>query len=47
VIAFPKTAKGTCLVSGAPGHPDPKILRELGLGAKKPATPEKKDGIPV
>jgi aspartyl-tRNA synthetase len=47
VIAFPKTAKGTCLVSGAPGHPDPKLLRELGLGAKKPATPEKKDGITV
>ncbi len=48
VMAFPKTAKGTCLVSGAPGHPDPKLLRELGVIApKKPATPDKKDGIKV
>jgi len=31
VIAFPKTQKGTCLMSGAPSFPDPKILRELGL----------------
>jgi aspartyl-tRNA synthetase len=47
VIAFPKTQKGTCLVSGAPGHPDPKILRELGIVPPKKTPPEKKDGVPV
>lgn len=31
VIAFPKTQKGTCMVSGAPGMPDPKQLRDLGI----------------
>ncbi|WP_298270983.1 aspartate--tRNA ligase [Geobacter sp.] len=31
VIAFPKTQKGTCLMSEAPSHVDAKQLRELGL----------------
>lgn len=31
VIAFPKTQKGTCLVSRAPGRVDPKQLRDLYL----------------
>lgn len=31
VIAFPKTQKGTDLVSGAPSAADPKQLRDLGL----------------
>lgn len=42
VIAFPKTAKGTCLVSGAPGGADPKQLRELNItiSQKPPAVPQ-------
>lgn len=36
VIAFPKTAKGTCLVSGAPGLPDPKQLRDLNITVNPP-----------
>lgn len=43
VIAFPKTQKGACLVSGAPGHPDPKLLKELGLTPPQP----KPKGVPV
>ena len=38
VIAFPKTAKGTCLMTESPGLMEPKQLRELGLelkGARK------------
>jgi aspartyl-tRNA synthetase len=31
VIAFPKTQKGTCLMSEAPSSVDVKQLRELGL----------------
>jgi aspartyl-tRNA synthetase len=31
VIAFPKTQKGTCLMSDAPSAVDVKQLRELGL----------------
>jgi aspartyl-tRNA synthetase len=31
VIAFPKTQKGTCLMSEAPSPVDGKQLRELGL----------------
>jgi aspartyl-tRNA synthetase len=31
VIAFPKTAKGTCLLSEAPGPVDPKLLKELQI----------------
>jgi aspartyl-tRNA synthetase len=31
VIAFPKTQKGTCLMSEAPSGVDPLQLRELGL----------------
>ncbi len=38
VIPFPKTARGTCLVSGAPGLADPKTLRELGLPQPGPKT---------
>lgn len=39
VIAFPKTAKGACLVSGAPGLAEPRQLKELGLPMPKPAAP--------
>jgi len=38
VIPFPKTARGTCLVSGAPGLADPKTLKELGLPQPGPKT---------
>ena len=31
VIAFPKTQKGTCLMSEAPSLVDDKQLRELGI----------------
>jgi aspartyl-tRNA synthetase len=31
VIAFPKTQKGTCLMSEAPSSVDAKQLKELGL----------------
>ncbi len=42
VIAFPKTAKGTCLISGAPSIPDMRQLRELGLPAHPKAAPSEK-----
>jgi aspartyl-tRNA synthetase len=31
VIAFPKTQKGTCMMSEAPSSVDNKQLRELGI----------------
>jgi aspartyl-tRNA synthetase len=31
VIAFPKTASGTCLLTGSPGPVDPGQLRDLGI----------------
>ena len=34
VIAFPKTAKGTCLMTDSPGGVDPKQLRDLYLELK-------------
>ena len=34
VIAFPKTAKGTCLMTGSPGSVEPRQLRELHLELK-------------
>ena len=37
VIAFPKTASGTCLMTGSPGPVDPAQLSELGIAlAVKP-----------
>lgn len=41
VIAFPKTAKGTCLMTDSPGSVEPKQLRELHLDlkVKKAETP--------
>jgi aspartyl-tRNA synthetase len=36
VIAFPKTAKGTCLMTDSPGPVDPKQLRELRIELKTP-----------
>jgi aspartyl-tRNA synthetase len=37
VIAFPKTQKGTCMMSEAPSEVDTKQLRELGIRLAKPA----------
>ncbi|TLN25070.1 hypothetical protein FDZ71_01630, partial [bacterium] len=37
VIAFPKTQKGTCLMTDAPSGVDEKQLRELGIRLR--ATP--------
>jgi aspartyl-tRNA synthetase len=39
VIAFPKTQKGTCLMSEAPSPVDTKQLRELGVRLATPAVP--------
>jgi aspartyl-tRNA synthetase len=40
VIAFPKTAKGTCLMTDSPSPVSPKQLRELYIDVKvKPPTP--------
>jgi len=41
VIAFPKTAKGTCLMTDSPSHVSPRQLRDLYLEVKaaKPAPP--------
>ena len=40
VIAFPKTAKGTCLMTDSPSQVSPKQLRDLYLEVKvKPPTP--------
>ncbi len=36
VIAFPKTAKGTCLMTGSPGNIDAKQLRDLHIEVKLP-----------
>jgi len=36
VIAFPKTASGTCLMTGSPGPVDPAQLRELGIEVSAP-----------
>jgi aspartyl-tRNA synthetase len=44
VIAFPKTAKGTCLLSDAPGPVDAKLLKELHIKLDLPPArpPDKK-----
>ncbi|MCX8090546.1 MAG: aspartate--tRNA ligase [Verrucomicrobiae bacterium] len=39
VIAFPKTAKGVCLMTQSPAPADPKQLRELHLEIKAPKKP--------
>jgi aspartyl-tRNA synthetase len=40
VIAFPKTAKGTCLMTDSPSTVEPKQLRDLHIEVKgKPPTP--------
>jgi aspartyl-tRNA synthetase len=55
VIAFPKTAKGACLMTDSPGGVEPKLLRELRIEMKvgkkeipspagPPAGPEQKSG---
>ncbi len=36
VIAFPKTASGSCLLTGSPGPVDPEQLAELDLALAKP-----------
>jgi aspartyl-tRNA synthetase len=33
-IAFPKTQKGTCLLSGAPSRVEEQQLKEIGLEIK-------------
>jgi len=35
VIAFPKTAKGTCLMTDSPSQVSPKQLRELYIEVKR------------
>jgi len=48
VIAFPKTQRGTCLVSGAPGTTEGKQLKELNIGIlKKNPVPVKKGDVLV
>jgi len=48
VIAFPKTAKGTCLMTDSPSHVSPKQLRELYIDVKvKPSQPAPPAGAPV
>jgi len=37
VIAFPKTAKGTCLMTDSPGPAEPRQLRELYIEVKIPS----------
>lgn len=39
VIAFPKTAKGVCLLTQSPAPVDPKQLRELHIEIKAPKKP--------
>jgi len=39
VIAFPKTASASCLLTGSPGPVSEEQLRELGLRAAKPKEP--------
>jgi aspartyl-tRNA synthetase len=36
VIAFPKTQKGACPLTGAPGPVEAEQLLELGLKVEKP-----------
>jgi aspartyl-tRNA synthetase len=36
VIAFPKTASGSCLMTGSPGPVDPEQLTDLGIGLSGP-----------
>jgi len=38
VIAFPKTATGSCPLTGAPSSVDETQLRELGIDQEIPAT---------
>ena len=42
VIAFPKTAKGTDLMSDSPGSAEPKQLRDLHINLRVPKPQEKK-----
>jgi aspartyl-tRNA synthetase len=44
VIAFPKTARGTCLLTGAPSEVAPDQLTELGLGLLAPASDRERAG---
>ncbi|GAB6061683.1 aspartate--tRNA ligase [Deferrisoma palaeochoriense] len=39
VIAFPKTQRGTCLLTEAPAEVDPAQLRELHIRVRRPETP--------
>jgi len=41
VIAFPKTQKGQCLLTGAPSEVDPSQLQELNLRILKPQRGQK------
>ena len=48
VIAFPKTAKGTCLMTDSPSHVSPKQLRDLYLEVKvKPPAAPAAPGAPA
>ena len=40
VIAFPKTARGQCLMTQAPSEPDPRQLEELSIQVVQPPKPQ-------
>lgn len=44
VIAFPKTARASCLMSGTPAEVDPRQLEELHIACTKKAQPETETG---
>ncbi|MFO7822177.1 MAG: aspartate--tRNA ligase, partial [Lentisphaeria bacterium] len=43
VIAFPKTARATCLMSKTPAEVDPRQLNELHIACTKTADNEKEE----
>jgi aspartyl-tRNA synthetase len=46
VIAFPKTAKGTCLMTESPSVVSPRQLRDLHIQLRAPKAPEPPPGTP-
>ena len=45
VIAFPKTQRGVCLMSSAPGPADARVMKELHLQSTVPAPGPKKEKV--